>query len=119
MPPQPFNQDYVTEAAAPYADRDHFPTLWKQTAEVWRAENFNLPEYNREGAVFTVDSEGRPLLYQTLDSDISNLGRAIGKLLRDLPQTGSEGETSELISNLRVMEVPQPRPSRIQYFYMR
>jgi hypothetical protein len=117
MPPQPLNRAFVTEAAAPYTDPDHFPTLWKQTAEFWRRENFELPEYKREGAVFIVDSQGRPLVYQTLNSDIRNLGHAITELLRDL--VGSEGVTSELISTLRKMEIPQPRPSRIQYFWMR
>jgi hypothetical protein len=119
MPPQPLNRGYVTDSAAPYTDRDHFPTLWKQTADVWRRDKFDLPEYKREGAVFTVDSQGHLLLYQTLDSDIHNLGHAVSELLPAIPQAGSEGVTSELMMHLRKKEIPLPKPSRIQYFFMR
>jgi hypothetical protein len=119
MPPQPLNRGYVTESAAPYVDSHHFPKLWKQTADIWRRDNFELPEYKRDGAVFTVDSQGYSSIYRSLNSDIHSLVPAITQLLPSIPQTQPEVVTSELMVHLRRKEIPLPKPSRIQYFLMR
>jgi hypothetical protein len=107
MPPQP-DQRIIDRLSAPYLDFDQFSGFWKRVGDHWQAEGCNLPKYESNGAVFTVNSDLSARRFVTLLGSLSHLSGALNELLPTLPP--SRTPASEVFVNLQRVEAePPPR----------
>lgn len=121
MPPQPL-QSGLEGIARPYCDPDHFPKLWKEITRLWNADGCHLPEYNRDGAIYTCNPDFSPKTYIGLNGyspffGLSSLKPALQQLLRSI-EDRSRLSISELTKRLEQLEIAPPKPSRIDNFYI-
>ena len=122
MPPQPL-QSGLEGVARPYCDPDHFPKLWKETTQLWNADGgCQLPEYDRNGAIYTCNSDFSPLTHIGLNGyspffGLSSLEPALQQLLPSIKDQ-SGPPISELTRQLEQLEIAPAKPRCIENFYI-
>jgi hypothetical protein len=100
--------------SAPYLDFDQFSGFWKRVGDHWQAEGCNLPQYESNGAVFTVNSDLSARRFVTLRGSLSHLSGALSELLPTL--LPSRTPASEVFVNLQKVEAEPPRRRWFQNF---
>lgn len=116
MPPQPYQRG-LELWAQPYCDPEQCPQQWKETAQHWRIEGCNLPDYDRRGAIFSCNNDFSPRDFLPLDGSMARLGELLPQLLSTIPDEAGP-PVSQLVIQLESIESEPPKPARIETFYI-
>jgi hypothetical protein len=102
---------------APTVDAGRYDELWAEVQTVYASEGMQLPAYDREGALFSINPDFSCRRRVSLNGEFSleRVSEALADLLPTLANTSIP--FSELYPRIRARETTPPRPGLIQRIF--